>query len=106
MEGRSNTKPVERRRFPRYPCTGGAEIFQSGRRWGWAAVNEISCGGCYIETLHPLPVGAEVPLRLTIADISLDVCAKVTSADPMVGTGMIFGTVPPKQWNNLTQIIE
>jgi hypothetical protein len=97
---------VDRRRFPRYPCTGDAEILQSGKHWGLGTVSDISRGGCYIETMHPLPVGTETQLRLTIAGIFLDICANVVSSDPMFGMGIDFVAVPTEQWNMLPQIIE
>lgn len=96
----------DRRRFPRYPCAGDAEVLQSGKHWGFGKVSDISRGGCYIETMHPLPIGTETQLRLTIAGIFLDICANVVSSDPMFGMGMDFIVVPTEQWNMLPQIIE
>ncbi len=96
----------DRRRFPRYPCAGAAEILQGGKIWGCGKVSDISRGGCYIETLQPLPTGSEAQLRLTIAGIFLDICANVVSSDPMFGMGMDFVVVPTEQWNKLPQVIE
>ena len=97
---------LERRRFPRYACTGSAEIFQSGKRSGWGTVKGVSRGGCYIETTQLLPPGTEVQLRLTIADTALYTSAKVVATDQLVGMGMDFMVVPPEQGNKLAQIIE
>jgi len=97
---------LERRRFPRYPCTGSAEILQSGKHLGRGSVKDISRGGCYIETTQPLPCGAEVQLRLNIAGTALYTGAKVVATDPRVGMGMDFMVVPPEQRNKLAQIIE
>lgn len=102
----SDTPFSEHRRFPRYPCKGGAEILKDGTRWGRGSVNEISRGGCYITTAHPLPVGSETHLRLTIADTSLDIYASVISADPLVGMGMAFVRQTRQQRNKLAQIAE
>ncbi len=104
--GVSSDVCFDRRRFPRYPCTGEAEILQGGKPWGWGTVSDISRGGCYIETNHPLPTGAEAQLRLTIAGIFLDLCANVVSSDPMFGMGMDFVVVPIEEWNKLPEIIE
>jgi hypothetical protein len=101
-----NLQLSERRRFPRYPCTGTAEILQSGRHSGRGTVSKISRGGCYIETTQPMPRGTEVQLRLTIADTALYIGAKVACTDPRGGMGMEFMVVPPTQKNNLAQIIE
>lgn len=96
----------ERRRFPRYHCTGAAEVLQSGKRWGWGKVTDISRVGCYIETDHPLLVGTEAQLRLMIADISLDIGVKVISSTPYFGTGLDFLAVTPELDNTLAQIID
>ncbi len=106
MGGSSETHFTDRRHFPRYPCKGSAEILQSGKPWGWGAVSDISCGGCYIETMHPLPAGTEAQLRLSIAGIFLDICARVVSSDPMFGMGMGFLVAPTEQMDRLPQIIE
>jgi hypothetical protein len=106
MPDSSDNLFLDRRRFPRYPCTGDAEILQGGSSWGSGVVSDISLGGCYIETTHPLSVGAEVQLRLTIAGVFLDICANVVSSDPMYGMGMNFVVVPIEQWNKLPLIIE
>jgi hypothetical protein len=105
MDERLNLQLLEHRRFPRYPCRGAAEILQSGRHSGQGTVSKISRGGCYIETARPLPLGTEVQLRLTVADIGLYIGAKVACTD-LVGMGMDFMVVPPEQGNKLAQTIE
>jgi hypothetical protein len=52
-----------------------------------------------------LPLGTEVQLRLTVADIGLYIGAKVACTD-LVGMGMDFMVVPPEQGNKLAQTIE
>jgi len=106
LGGGSDCNFEDRRRFPRYPCTGQAEILQKGKRWGWGKVSDISRGGCYIETMHPLSTGTEAQIRLTIAGILLEIVGNVVSSDPMFGMGMDFVVVPTEQWNKLPQIIE
>lgn len=96
----------ERRRFPRYPCMGDAELFQGGKSWGWGRVNDISRCGCYIETSYPLPVGTLAQLRLTLAEITLDITANVVSTTPQVGMGMDFVVDSPERWDKLAQIVE
>lgn len=107
MKQGSDTRfSAERRRFPRYLCTGNVEIFQGGRRWGWGKIDEISLCGCYIETTHPLPGGTQTQLRLNIADISLNIGASVICTTPQVGMGMDFVVEFPGQRNLLAQMIE
>lgn len=96
----------ERCHFPRYPCAGAAEIFQSGKRCGWGKCTDISRVGCYIETQYPLPVGTEAQLHLTFARTLLDIGAKVIWATPQVGMGMCLILVSPEADKKLAQIIE
>ncbi len=97
---------LERRRFPRYPCTGSAEILQSGRPLVRGAVKDLSLGGCYVETAEPLLTGTEVQLRLTIADTTLYIGTKIVAADPQAGMRMDFMVMPPEQGKKLAQIVE
>ena len=96
----------ERRIYPRYPCSGAADILQNGKLWGWGKVSDISRGGCYLETDQTLPVGTGAQLRLTIADTLLDIDGMVVTATPAVGMGIDFVTVSPEQENKLARIID
>ena len=99
-------KNSERRDSPRHPCTGAADILQSGNLWGWGKVSDISRSGCYVETEKTLAVGDAAQLRLSIAGILLDISGRVASATPVVGMGMDFVDVSTEQAEKLTQIIE
>lgn len=91
---------------PRCPCTGAAELLRSGKLCGWGKVSEISRTGCYIETDHPLPIGTEVQLHLTIAGTVLDIGANVVWITPQVGMGLRFEVMHPGDDNKLAAIIE
>jgi hypothetical protein len=95
-----------RRDDPRYPCDGAAEIFQNGRCCGWGKLNDISRGGCYLETVYPMVAGTEARLRITIAGSVLEVDARVVWTTPQVGMGMYFVVDSPEEANNLAQIVE
>jgi PilZ domain len=96
----------ERRCFARTPCTGTVEMLQNGNPCGWGKVNDISLCGCYLESVHPLPVGTEVQLRLTVAGSLLEIGARVVGTTPQVGMAMYFTFVSPEQEGELAQIIE
>jgi len=100
-----SSEKVNRRQSQRFSCTGAAEISQQGSRWGWGRVNDLSTIVCYIEIVHLLPVGSDAQLRLTIADISVDLAAKVVSNDLGIGMGMEFVAATPEQLNKLAQIV-
>jgi Tfp pilus assembly protein PilZ len=96
---------ASRRSYPRFACSGSAEIYRDAQRCGWATVSEIGAGGCYIETSQPLPFGTDVQLRLTISDAVLEVGAKVVWATPQIGMGMHFEAVSPKAEDQLALIL-
>lgn len=105
MPESAKENPMNRRHYLRCRCTGAAEIFQNGSRWGWGSVNEISRGGCYIELIQLLPIGSLVLLKLSIADISLEIGARVASNDPCTGMGMEFLAVTPEQESVLEEVL-
>lgn len=99
------TPQPDRRCSSRLSCAGGVEILQHGSRWGWGRVNDISHSGCYIEMIQLLPVGSLVQLRLTIANILLEIASQVASNDPGIGMGMKFIAPSQEQEATLTQIV-
>lgn len=59
---------IERRKHPRYSVNGGgAEVRQPGAELPLRArLNDISLGGCYLETRAPLTVFSYIDLVLTL----------------------------------------
>lgn len=53
------------------------------------STQDISLGGCYIESLYTLPVGAHLELKLDIGETILAL-ATVVTRDPQVGNGIHF----------------
>ena len=102
----SNPRSGERRRFPRVPCRGAAEVFLGTRRAVWGTATDLSRGGCYIETAQPLPIGTRVKLRLTFGDIPLSIEARITTSHPQVGMGMAFLAGDPSQQETLATILD
>lgn len=82
---------LERRRHPRYPCDGGAEIRQQGVDSRiWARLTDISLGGCYLETMSPLPVLTYLNLALTLDEQRLQAKGQVVVSHPHFGMGIQF----------------
>jgi hypothetical protein len=106
MAESSGSQPLNRRRFPRYACTGGGEVSQYGSRWEWGNVKKISLSGCYIEIVQHLPVGTETQLQLNITGSLLNIAAKVISVDSGIGMGMEFVAVSKEQENKLEEIVK
>jgi Tfp pilus assembly protein PilZ len=97
---------LNKRRCSRHPCTGAVELLRDGKLSGWGKVSEISRTGCYVETDHPLPIGTEVQLRLTMAGTVLEIGANVVWITPQVGMGMHFEVMHPEEADKLSSVIE
>ncbi len=87
---------IDRRKHPRYPVSGGAEIRQQGVDSRiWARLTDISRGGCYLETMSPLPVLTYVNLTLTLDEQHLHAKGQVVVAHPNFGMGIQFIDLGP-----------
>jgi hypothetical protein len=96
---------LESRNVSRYTCLGGVQILHNGNLC-WGRLGDISGGGCYIETVLPLPIGTTMQLRLTIAGNILDLSAKVVWTIPQAGMGVFFVFVSPQEKDRIAQILE
>lgn len=81
----------ERRKFPRYSYNIGVEIRKPDATAGyWGNVDDISIGGCYINTFSPIPAGTELVLRFKVENGDILVAGKVATCHPGVGMGIQF----------------
>src|SRR6266702_3439023 len=53
-------------------------------------LSDLSLSGCYVDTLHPLPVGARIRLRVVRNKIILEALATVIYSEPRLGMGVSF----------------
>jgi hypothetical protein len=100
--------PAERRNFPRYPCTTTAEVLdsQTGTRVN-GRTSDIGKGGCYVDTLNPLPTRTAVKIQLTKDEQTFAAQGKVCYAMPGLGMGLAFTSVEPEQmWTLEKWIVE
>ncbi len=83
---------IDRRKYPRFPVSGGgAEIRQQGVDSRlWARLTDLSRGGCYLETMSPMPVLTYVNLTLTLEEQHLHAKGQVVVAHPHFGMGVEF----------------
>lgn len=96
----------ERRRHPRYKCSGAVEIRLAGTQLvTWARASDICLGGCYVELSSPFPL--ETPLELTINVGEERVCSRalVRSHHPGFGMGLAFVETAPQQVEALKRIV-
>ena len=96
----------ERRRSPRFHCSGSAEFRPEGsdvRMWG--TLTDVSLHGCYVEMNNTFPVGSRVSLTLQALDIHVRVQATVRVTYPFLGMGMCFSEIEPGQQIQLEQLL-
>lgn len=60
-----------------------------------AATADLSLGGCYIETIFPLPIGTNLHLQLSI-ETTVVIASIVATCDPQVGNGIKFIRMLPE----------
>jgi hypothetical protein len=82
---------ADRRAAARYPLILVAEITEVAST---AVLNarssDVSRSGCYIDTLNPISVGAQVKVRLRNGDEIFDSPARVMYVCPGLGMGVMF----------------
>lgn len=89
---------AELRSAPRYPLVLAAEVIElsSGTKLS-ARTADISCTGCYIDTLNPILEGSRVRLRLTHHDEVLEILGTVSFSCAGLGMGIAFAEITPEQ---------
>jgi PilZ domain len=90
---------TDRRGSPRYSLTLVAEVFEllNSTAQLVARSSEVSRGGCYIDTLNPLPPGTQIKIQLRSGDEVFDTEARVVYMCPGLGMGVHWGTKPSEK---------
>ena len=88
----------EHRLAPRLPFLTEAEVMEpTAGTWLKTRFSDLSLSGCYIDTLHPLPVGARIRLRVARNKIILEALATVVYSKARLGMGVSFTQLSPEQ---------
>jgi len=96
----------ERRRYPRYQCSGGVQLSKDGTGLPlWVRLTDIGLGGCYVETLSPLPLQTNVELVIHVEDLEIRGRGRVRTSHPSVGNGIAFTQMLADDWLHLHQLI-
>lgn len=69
------------------------------------STSDLSLGGCYIETIFPLPTGTHLDLQMFIGT-TLVIAATVVTCDPQVGNGIKFTRMLPEDRDALEAFLE
>lgn len=102
----AGTPGKERRRYPRYQCSGGVQLSKEGTGLPvWVRLADIGLGGCYVETMSPLPLQTNVELVIYVDELKICGRGKVRTSHPTVGNGIAFTQMQPDDWLRLHQLI-
>jgi hypothetical protein len=93
-----NAADAERRNAIRYQLTVSADVVElkSGTRFS-TRTTDLGPGGCFVDTLMPLPVGSDVSIRLHKDNISFEAAGTVTFSQAGLGMGLAFNEMPPER---------
>ncbi len=96
----------ERRRSPRFHCSGSAEFRVDGsevRMWG--TLTDVSLHGCYVEMANTFPVNTRVNLVLEAMEIRVRMQAVVRVCYPLLGMGLCFVNMELGQRRQLERLL-
>lgn len=101
-QGKSAPESAERRVNPRHAFVATTEITDSAHALRLSGrVTEISRQGCFIDVVHPLPVGTMLKLRITCDQGSFETRAKILYVQQGIGMGVVFVETPEDQLKTL-----
>ena len=84
-------KGSEKRRSPRYPCEGSAELREEGCDVRtWATFSDVSLHGCYVEAQATYPAGTMLYMKLEASGVRLETKGNVRVSYPYLGMGVAF----------------
>ncbi|HKF51052.1 MAG TPA: PilZ domain-containing protein [Candidatus Acidoferrales bacterium] len=92
------TMEAERRNAIRYQLTVTAEVVEikSGTRFS-TRTTDLGPGGCFVDTLMPLPVSSDVNIRLHKDNMSFEANGTVTFSQAGLGMGIAFSEMAPEK---------
>jgi c-di-GMP-binding flagellar brake protein YcgR len=100
------TPENERREYARLKVRVPIELYTEGSDSPIrGATSDLSLGGCYIETIFPLPIGTNLELKMQLEGTLL-VLATVVTCDPQVGNGIRFSRMLPEDIEELRAFLE
>lgn len=99
---------TERRRAPRYPFLARVEVadHRQAESRTEERTSDLSLLGCFVDTIHPLPIGAEVTIRIEHKAEILEALGMVVNSRPNRGMGIMFTEMDPTQQKRLENWIK
>lgn len=98
LPSQPSVEEAERRNTIRYQLTVSAEVIEvkSGTRFS-TRTTDLGPGGCFVDTLMPLPVGSGVNVRLHKDNMAFETTGTVTFSQAGLGMGIAFVVMPPEK---------
>jgi len=94
----TQAEPTERRRSPRFAFFADVEVLEPNSGIAIASrTADLSSGGCYVDTINPLPPATWVTLKITKWDRSFEAEAMVAYSAVGMGMGLMFVAVDRDQ---------
>lgn len=93
---------AERRRYARFPMSASVEAVELNSKARIVGrTSDLGLGGCYVDTISPLPIGSVLKMRLTHDNKAFETKAQVVVAAVGMGMGVIFIDTEPAQVQTL-----
>jgi hypothetical protein len=99
---------LDKRDVRRYACSGGIEIRQRHAKGPgvWAALTDISMGGCFSQMASPFPKDTNIDFAIRIGTVEIRGVGAIRSSLQGVGMGVDFLTLPAPDKERLEYLIE
>jgi hypothetical protein len=102
----STSHNPERRRHPRCKATVQLELHSHGMTAPFrTTANEISPGGCYVETMFTLETGTKLTMKLWLDSVMISTTGIVATCHPQVGNGIRFTGTTDEDAEKLEQFL-
>jgi PilZ domain len=90
--------PQEQRSSPRYAFSAAAEVvhLQADTRLN-GRISDLGRGGCYVDTINPFPVGADVKIRIHKDNASFVAQCQVVYSTGGMGMALMFTKIEPER---------
>jgi hypothetical protein len=101
-EKSATTGEAERRNADRHSFTASAEVVElsSGARFS-TRTTDLGPGGCFVDTMVPFPVGANVRVHVKKGETQFETAGIVVYSQGGLGMGIAFETLAPEQRESL-----
>lgn len=104
---REKEQERELRLYQRFPCSGRVEVRTSEKAGSgdWTVLDDISEGGCYVNTMNPLPVDARLNLLVRAGNVEFRTRAAVSCSHPGVGMALEFTEMTAADRRRLDELV-